>query len=194
MSNFSVLTLVWSRLYSLSLASRILLLAGLIGICSFFMPFIHFLNIRLFGLNIVDLSISGWRTILLLLNRIGLGSFGKGKKIWQLLTGMWESAENIVDYISALGFLFILMGPFFVLAFSLSYVYRSLKGKSYKRGLVFILIYTAFSWIAFVLTSREYHIKLNFFHQAGLGYWAGTTSILLAYTSKYISQLFQEKT
>ncbi len=160
----------------------LLIVAGILGIAAFFFPFISllkvgFLDVNISGLNLFEAGLQGLK----------IGDFKMGGKIFQFLSDLWVGNEDLIDWGGFVGLLFVLLGPVYFLAFSISYLIKGLKVTGrYRRGLSFLIIYSIIAFAGIYFSGQYYHIKLNFFNRAGLGYWLSAAAILLAWLSRFL--------
>lgn len=160
----------------------LLLIAGIVGITAFFLPFIQLVKIAF-----LDVNISGLTLVQAILDGLDVGEFKRGEKIFTFVQDWWISNQGVLDWASFAGFLFVLLGPFFFLFFSLSYLIKGIRGKgSYRRGLVFLLAYSLIAFVGIYFGGQEYKINLNFFNRAGLGFWLSAGAIGLAWISRFL--------
>ena len=74
------------------------------------------------------------------------------------------------------------MGPFFFALYGLSYGFKALRGKSYKQGVIFTILFTAGSWVFFYFIGPELGTLWgkNFFSFASWGFWLGFAGMWVA--------------
>jgi len=167
----------------------ILLAAGLLGIVAFFLPFFKLVNV-----GFIDVNVSGTSLLGALAEAFDIGNFKGGKRLYKLLLDQWQSNQDIIDYAGYFGFVYVLLGPVFILLFSLGYLFKGISDKGrYRSGLIFLLIYTVIAAIGLYASGQYYNITLNFFNRAGLGYWLGAGAIVLAWLSRFLKPPATEK-
>jgi hypothetical protein len=160
----------------------LLLIAGILGITAFFLPFMHLVK-----LGFIDVNLSGANLFQALLEAFELGEFRKGEKIYQFLADYALSNEGLIDWAGFAGLLFVLLGPLYFLVFGITYLIKGLRGiRGYQRGLVFLLLYTLIAFVGIYFGGQYYKLKINFFNRAGLGYWLAAGGIVLAFLSQYL--------
>ena len=158
----------------------LLLAAGITGIVAFFLPFLHFVEVLF-----VNIHYSGWNLVEAGLDAAEVGKFPKGRKLLKFLIEQWQSNQSIIDYLGFVGLLYILLGPVYFLYYALRYLLAALLNRSFHQGLAFLLFFTVFAWLGFYLGGKEYHIKLNFFNRAGLGFWLVCASVTMGFLSRF---------
>lgn len=161
-----------------------LLLAGISGIAAFFLPFLHLAKFLK-----LDLFYSGWTVLQAVLDQAGLISSKGGSRLAGFVADQWQSSAELMDYVGFVGMILLLLAPFFLALFSTGYLIKGIKGGSYKTGLIFFLSFSFFIWLSLFMGGQEYHLTINFFKRAGLGYWLAGGSILLAWISGIIGRL-----
>ncbi|MEL7340296.1 MAG: hypothetical protein AAGM67_07410 [Bacteroidota bacterium] len=166
----------------MKLSRWILLGAGIVGIAAFFLPFFKLVNI-----GFIDVNISGQSLLGALAEAFDVGNFRGGKRLYKFLLDQWQSNQDVIDYAGYFGFLFVLLGPVYLLFFNLGYFFKGAFDRgSYRSGLVFLLIYTVIAAVGLYASGQYYNITLNFFKRAGLGYWLGAGAILIAWTTRFL--------
>lgn len=174
----------------------VLLVAGLMGIGAFFLPYLTFEKSFL-GVQVINKSMSGYTYIRTVLDMADIYSYEGGKVVVQLVKDLWNSAAGAGDYLLALGAVFVLTGPVIFLVFSIIYVIKALMNKPYSRGIFFTLIYTGIAWGVFYFISRdnttevlgrEIGIKLEFFKMASAGFWLAFSGMILAALSLFLTK------
>jgi hypothetical protein len=158
----------------------LLLAAGMVGIIAFFLPFIHFVEVLF-----VNIHYSGWSLVEAGLDAADIGKFPRGRKLLNFLIEQWQSNQSLIDYIGFVGLLYILLGPLYFLYYALRYLLAALRNRDFPHGLVFLLTFTAFAWVGFYFGGQEYHVKINFFNRAGLGFWLVAVSVVMAFLSRF---------
>ena len=175
----------------------VLLIAGLLGIVAFFLPYFTFEKSFL-GVQVVNKSMSGYTYVRTVLDMLEIYSYDGGKVVVQLIEDLWNSAAGAKDYLLASGAAFVLTGPLIFLIFSISYVIKALKGKTYSRGIFFTLIYAGIAWLVFFFISRDnttevlgqqIGIKLEFFKMASAGFWLAFSGMVLAALSLFFAKM-----
>ncbi len=161
----------------------LLLIAAAVGIVAFFLPFIHFAEVLF-----IDIFYSGWNLVEAGLDAAEVGKFKKGRKLLNFLADQWKANKSLVDYIGFVGLVYIILGPFYFLIYAIRYLIAGLRNKSYHKGLIYFLIFSAFAWVGFYLGGQEYHIKINFLNRAGLGFWLTAISVSLGFVSRYVKK------
>lgn len=98
----------------------------------------------------------------------------------------WISKGTPADQGLVFGLFLVLIGPFFYLLLGLGYLYRSVAGKPFKRGIFFNLLYFGFSWlILFFISNKIKPISIDFFHIASFGYWIAFAGVFIAAFSDF---------
>ena len=111
-----------------------------------------------------------------------------GDTLLEFIGDYWAKAADFKDLGALIAILLTCLGPVFFGLYALGYLYRALAGKSYKRGIFFTLLFTAFSWAVFYFVGKNYGIELSFFSMAGPGYWVGAGGMLAAALSLFFSK------
>lgn len=165
-----------------------LTLAGIAGIAAFFLPYIQFEQ-SILGISLVDTYVSGLTYTRSALDATGVLPYEGGRTFVALLQELWTNAQSWQDYGTVAGLLVVISGPIFYLLYSLGYLFRGLFGKQYKRGIFFNFIYMGASWgICKWITAthstevlgKQLGLNLNFFANAGLGYWIAFAAVIVA--------------
>lgn len=159
----------------------LLLAAGIIGIVAFFLPFIHFVEVLF-----VNIHYSGWSLIEAGLDAADIGKFPRGRKLLNFMIEQWQANQSLIDYVGFVGLLYILLGPIYFLYYAFAYLFAGLLNREFSRGLIHLLIFTAFAWIGFYFGGQEYHVKINFFNRAGIGFWLVCASVLMGFLSRFV--------
>lgn len=102
----------------------ILLAAGLVGVVAFFLPFFKLLNV-----GFIDVNVSGSSLMGAAAEAFDIGNFKGGKRLYKLLLDQWQSNQDIIDYAGYFGFVYVLLGPVYILLFSLGYLFKGINGK-----------------------------------------------------------------
>ena len=97
----------------------ILILAGLLGIMAFFLPFMTFEK-SILGVEVVNKSMSGYTALRTMLDNWGLYDYDGGKVLTELLGDFWNEANSGKDYLLAMGLTFALLGPIIFVFYALS--------------------------------------------------------------------------
>jgi len=166
----------------------ILLLAGLLILGSFFLPFLSY-DVPGVG----QTTLSGYTLTRTLLDEADVLEYEDKKLTSEMFQKLFEEAGNWKDYLAIGGMAFVFLGPIFYLLFGLGYAFRAFIGKSYKRGIWFNFLFLGLAWLAFwwtgqVLTEKvsfvkkffDTEISLSFFEVAGLGFWLSFAAIIIA--------------
>lgn len=173
-----------------------LLLAGLVGIAAFFMPFLH-LQPEGLGKNLVNVDVSGYSYVMTVLDAADVQEYPEGRALLEVVGEFFENSQKIENKALWAGVMVVLTGPIFFLLYSLGHLFRGVAGQSYKRGIFFTLLFTAFAWAVFFFLSDKSNIefgaleigpKFNFFKMAGLGFWMAAGSVLGAAFSLFFSK------
>jgi hypothetical protein len=176
-----------------------LVVAGLMGIGAFFLPFLQFEQSFL-GLKLLDLSLSGWSYTQAWLDYFGLYQSKVGAEVIRTLIQLWESASELKGKAQLAGIFFVMTGPVIYLLYSLGYLIRGLLGRSFKRGILFNLLFMPLAWGLMYWLSQDHStslfddklkigLDLNFFSLAGPGYWLAFAAVFVA----GFSLLFERK-
>lgn len=166
-----------------------LIVAALMGISAFFLPYLSLdFGLGQFsvgGMNYIQLIIDAYtdtqasETSSPLANKIYEG-------IYQIAIKPWLHESSTGQKLSAVGLVFVLLGPFYFLLFSLGYLYRGIMGKRYKRGIIFNLLFLLFSWAIFYFIGKENKMfDINFFWYADFGYWIAFVAMFVAAFSDF---------
>lgn len=166
----------------------LLIIAGLAGIAAFFFPFIHFPDITILGAELRDMTISGHGLIMGILDRFDLVQSASGSHIIGNILDLWQSSTSIQQYLVFIGIMLFVIGPLIFLLYCLGYLFRGLRGKSYKRGIFTALLYMGLGWLAFYLAGSEDGLALNFFNQVGIGFWIAWGAVVLAALSVFFEK------
>jgi hypothetical protein len=179
------------------LEQLMLVIAGLMGLGAFFLPFLH-IEQSFMGAKLMEVVVSGYSYTTAWLDYFDLYQTGHGKAIIEWLTGLWENASGLKGYAQLAGLFMVLTGPVWYALFSLGYLFRGLTGRSFKRGILFNFLFMALSWAVFfwisqdkrtVILGQEIGLDLNFFSMAGPGYWVAFVAVFVA----GFSLLFEKK-
>lgn len=178
-------------------AERItLILAGLVGIAAFFLPFLH-LKPEGIGKNLIDAEISGYSYVMTVLDAAEVQEYPEGRAIMEVLGELFENSQKIENKALWAGVMLVLTGPIFFLLYSLGHLFRGISGSSYKRGIFFTFLFTAFAWGVFYWLSDKSNVEIldlevgpqfNFFKMAGLGFWMAAGAVLTAALSLFFSK------
>ena len=166
----------------MTLERIVLIFAGLLGLAAFFFPFLHLPEeatiSEISGINYVKYTIDGLQAEDGGLIREFIGD----------LQILWNDAVSINGYIGFGLMLFMLLGPFFFVLYSLGHLFRGLRGKQYRRGIFFSVIFMGVGWLTFYLLSFDLEIKVNFFRMAGIGFWMAFAALILAGISLFFEK------
>jgi hypothetical protein len=159
-----------------------LILSGLIGIGSFFLPYFFFKGL------LTDFGISGYNLVEAGLSVTDVMASDGGKKLWDAITLLWENTASFKDMMAFAAILLILLTPVYFGFHFLAYLIRGLFGRHYKRGIFFALIHMGLCWLVLYLIGKDNGADLNFFRMAGVGYWIGFGAMILAAFSSFFEK------
>ena len=174
-----------------------LILAGLMGLGAFFLPYLHFEQSFL-GVTLIETTFTGYNFVLGWLDYFDLYQSEAGSQMLDALTRLWENATEMKAKAQIGGIIFVLAAPLIYALYSIGYLVRGLIGKSFKRGIWFNLLFLPAAWALFYWISQDYSteilgrevgLKLNFFSMAGIGYWLAFAGVFVA----GFSLLFEKK-
>jgi hypothetical protein len=106
------------------------------------------------------------------------------------LSEEWHAAENFGDLGKIIGAIFFILGPFFFAFYGLSYVLKALRGKSFKQGVIFTILFTAGAWAFFYFLGPELGSLWgrNFFSFVSWGFWLAFAGMWVAAFSLFFSK------
>lgn len=169
-----------------------LIIAGLAGIGAFFLPFLH-VEKSLLGVKLLDVHVSGYSYVLAWLDFFDLHKQEGARAMIDLLGNLWQSISGIKGYAQVIGLFVVLTGPIFYLLLCLGYLIRGFTGGSFKRGVMFNLLFMGLAWGVFFWISRDkshlsltkdlninLDVSLNFFDMAGPGFWVAFAAVFVA--------------
>ncbi|MDX2286750.1 MAG: hypothetical protein NW241_21470 [Bacteroidia bacterium] len=177
------------------LEQLMLVIAGLLGIGAFFLPFLSFES-ALFGVQLASVHISGLSLTQSLLDFFKVIEHPEGRAAFDIARAFVEQASSPMDYARIAGGAFILAGPFIYLLYALGYLVRGLAKRQFKRGILFNILFPAAAWAILyflfrvetpelpageLLKAVQIEIpRLNFFTFAGIGFWLAFAGIWIA--------------
>ncbi|MEO0897071.1 MAG: hypothetical protein AAFY71_11775 [Bacteroidota bacterium] len=170
----------------------LLLLAGLVLVACFFLTFLNW-EPKLMGMKVGETQYSGYAMTRTLLDEAEILEYEDTKLTSNMITELVEEANTWQDYSAIAGIVFVLLGPLFYLLLGLGYIVRAFRGKSYKRGIWFNLIFLGAGWGAFwwaskVVTDKAAFVKnalntsidVSFFEVASIGFWLAFAAVFVA--------------
>lgn len=172
-----------------SLHRTFLIIAAFMGIGAFFLPYLSLDfglgRFSVSGMNYIQLIFDSYtdtqasETASPLADKIYEG-------IYHIAIKPWLHESPIEQKISAIGLIFVLLGPFYFLLFSFGYLFRGIMGRRYKRGIVFNILFLLFSWAIFYFIGKENKMfDINFFWYADFGYWIAFIGMFVAALSDF---------
>lgn len=172
----------------MNLERIMLILAGLMGLGAFFLPFLHFEQ-QFLGVKLIETTFTGYNFVLGWLDYLDFYQSEMGAKVVEVLVRLWENATELKAKLQIAGLLFVLAAPVIYALYCLGYLFRGLMGWSFKRGIWFNLLFMPAAWGIFYWISQDYStqilgrdvgLQLNFFSMAGVGYWLAFAAVFIA--------------
>ncbi len=171
----------------MNLERIVLTLGGIAIIAAFFLPYLQFKKAFTEAYK-MEVSISGMSMVQTGLEFAEVVPGNTGEGMLDFVKKGWKDSQNFQQLGALIGFIFVLIGPFIFLLYSLGYVFRGLTGRQYKRGIFFTIVYTGISWLTFYLLGNDLGISLNFFSMAGPGFWVAFGGMFAAAMSLFFSK------
>ena len=169
----------------MNLERLVLILGGLLCLGGFFLPY---LEVDMLGKTVA--SISGFDMTNAAVEVAQGPIDAPSGPVMETLTEEWHAASDMSDLGKIIGAIFFILGPFFFALYGLSYVFKGLRGKPYKRGVFFTILFTAAAWLFFYFIGPEIGTiwGRNFFKLAGLGFWLSFAGMFVAAFSLFFSK------
>ncbi|MEL6673974.1 MAG: hypothetical protein AAFR61_17355 [Bacteroidota bacterium] len=169
-----------------------LILSGLLCVAAAFFPFFH-------SSYLLDghMSPSGYNYVMATLGQFGVVSFEQGTSLPDMIWNLFNSASQPMDYLMLAGLGLVLAGPVIFALYGLGYILRGLRGKQYRNGIFFAILFLGLSWATLYFLSPEMvstlfggdrDTPINFFGLAGLGYWMGFGGMIAAAFSLFFAK------
>ncbi|MEZ4684647.1 MAG: hypothetical protein R3B47_00815 [Bacteroidia bacterium] len=163
----------------------VLLLGASMCIGAFFLPYIE---VGMMGKTMG--SVSGYDMVMGVAEAVQAPVDAPDGVIMDTFAEEWSAAEDFADLGKIIGAIFFILGPFFFALYGLSYLIKALRGKSYRQGVIFTILFTAGTWIFFYFMGPELGSLWgkNFFKFAGLGFWIAFAGMWVAAISLFFSK------
>ncbi|MFK7971595.1 MAG: hypothetical protein AB8F95_14615 [Bacteroidia bacterium] len=163
----------------MTLERLVLILGGLLCIGGFFLPYI---DVSLATVSGFDMTMAGVEA--------AQDMDAPPGPVMRTLGEEWAAAENFADLGKIFGAIIFVLGPFFFAIYGLSYLFKGLTGKAYKRGIFFTILFTLGAWIFFYFVGPELGMLWgkNVFKLVGLGFWLSFAGMWVAAFSLFFSK------
>ncbi len=161
----------------------ILTLAGIAIIAALFLPY---LTLQVAGQEVM--TISGVSIAQSGLEKAEVIADLPGDSLVDFLWDTFNETTTTKERMSVIGLIFICLGPIIFALYALGYIFRGLRGKQYKRGIFFTLLFTAAAWLIFKFLGAQLGTEFSFFSMAGPGFWVAFGGMLAAAFSVFFER------